>query len=49
MLADMKDWKEMNEVYDRYFPKHRPARSSFGSTALAFDARVEIQCIATVD
>jgi reactive intermediate/imine deaminase len=49
MLADMNDWKEMNAVYNTYFPKHRPARSSFGASGLAFNARVEIQCIATVD
>ena len=49
MLADMKDWQEMNQAYDSYFPKHRPARSSFGATGLALGARVEIECIATVD
>ena len=46
MLADIRDWAAMNEVYARYFPTHRPARSSFGASGLALDARVEIECIA---
>jgi len=46
MLADMAEWSEMNKVYVGYFPKHRPARSAFGTNGLAFGARVEIECIA---
>lgn len=49
MLADMQDWPMMNEVYASYFSNNQyPARSSFGTTGLAFGARVEIECIATV-
>lgn len=48
MLADMKEWPEMNQVYAGYFPKHLPARSAFGATGLALGARVEIECIALV-
>ena len=48
MLADIREWAEMNEVYARYFPNHRPARSSFGASGLALNARVEIECIAAV-
>jgi 2-iminobutanoate/2-iminopropanoate deaminase len=48
MLADMKEWPEMNQVYVGYFPKHLPARSAFGATGLALGARVEIECIALV-
>jgi 2-iminobutanoate/2-iminopropanoate deaminase len=49
MLADMSDWSIMNDVYESYFPNGQyPARSSFGTTGLAFNARVEIECIATV-
>ena len=49
MLADMKDWAAMNEAYNKFFPERRPARSSFGTTGLANNGRVEIECIATVD
>jgi 2-iminobutanoate/2-iminopropanoate deaminase len=48
MLADMKEWPEMNKVYVTYFPKHLPARSAFGATGLALGARVEIECIALI-
>lgn len=49
MLADMKDWQAMNEVYLTYFSKNRlPARSSMGVNGLALNARVEIESIATV-
>jgi 2-iminobutanoate/2-iminopropanoate deaminase len=49
MLQDMRDWEAMNTIYASYFPTHKPARSSFGATGLALGARVEIECIATVD
>jgi 2-iminobutanoate/2-iminopropanoate deaminase len=45
-LADMKEWDAMNAVYATYFPEHPPARSAFGATGLALNARVEIECIA---
>jgi reactive intermediate/imine deaminase len=46
MLADMKEWGAMNEVYVTFFPRHRPARSAFGTSGLALGARVEIECMA---
>ncbi|HZO17599.1 MAG TPA: RidA family protein [Gemmatimonadaceae bacterium] len=49
MLADMREWDAMNTVYTSFFPRNKPARSSFGATGLALGARVEIECIATVD
>ena len=49
MLADMSEWPAMNEVYATYFPKHFPARSAFGTTGLALGARMELECMATVD
>jgi reactive intermediate/imine deaminase len=48
MLADMSEWAEMNQVYMTYFPKHLPARSAFGTTGLAFGARLEIECVAVL-
>ena len=47
-LADMSEWPAMNEVYRTYFTKP-PARSALGAKGLAVNARVEIECIATVD
>ena len=47
-LADIKEWGAMNEVYKTYFPINPPARSALGSSGLALDARVEIECLATV-
>ncbi len=45
-MADMKEWDAMNEVYASFFPKYKPARSAFGATGLALNARVEIECMA---
>jgi len=47
-MADMKEWDRMNVVYASFFPKNKPARSAFGATGLALNARVEIECIAAV-
>lgn len=50
MIADMKEWPLMNEVYVTYFKKDRlPARSAIGANGLALGAKVEIECLATVD
>lgn len=48
MLADMKEWGAMNQVYVTYFPRHLPARSAMGASGLALDARVEIECVAAL-
>ncbi len=47
-LADIGEWAAMNAVYRTYFV-NPPARSALGSSGLALNARVEIECIATVD
>ncbi len=47
-MADMKEWPAMNVVYATFFPKNKPARSALGATGLALNARVEIECLATV-
>jgi reactive intermediate/imine deaminase len=47
MLSDMSQWAVMNQAYVAFFPDRRPARSSFGATALAQGAHVEIECMAT--
>lgn len=48
-LADMSEWKAMNEVYVEFFPGNLPARSALGTSGLALGARTEIECIASVD
>ncbi len=49
MMDDMSEWTDMNNVYTTFFPEHKPARSAFGATALALGAKLEIECLATVD
>lgn len=46
MLADIKEWGEMNVEYTKVFTGNLPARSAFGTTGLALSARVEIECVA---
>ncbi len=48
MLADINEWSEFNKEYIKYFPGQKPARSAFGTSGLALNARVEIECIAVV-
>jgi len=47
MLADIKEWAAMNEVYVTYFPKHLPARSAFATNGLVLGGRIELECMAT--
>jgi 2-iminobutanoate/2-iminopropanoate deaminase len=47
-LRDMDDFAAMNEVYERYFDRHRPARSTVQVSRLPKDCGVEIECIAAV-
>lgn len=48
MLADIKEWPALNEVYRGFFKDHFPARSAFAGSGLALGARVEIECMAVV-
>ncbi|MDB4914316.1 MAG: reactive intermediate/imine deaminase [Gemmatimonadetes bacterium] len=46
-LLDMKEFSEMNGVYERVFGDHRPARTTIQAAGLPGDGlRVEIDCIA---
>jgi len=47
-LADMNDFAAMNEVYGRFFNDNKPARATVQAARLPRDAKVEIECIATV-
>ena len=42
-LADMGEFKAMNEVYARFFPDPKPARTTIAARGLPLDARVEIE------
>ena len=44
-LADMRDYNDFNDIYVTYFRARKPARSAFGATGLARNARLEIECI----
>ncbi|CAI0382748.1 unnamed protein product [Linum tenue] len=46
MLADLGDFKKVNEIYAKYFPAPFPARSTYQVAALPLNARIEIECIA---
>jgi 2-iminobutanoate/2-iminopropanoate deaminase len=45
-LADLRDFPEMNKVFEAYFPKNPPARSVVQVVALPKDARLEIEAVA---
>ena len=45
-LADMADFAAMNEVYERHFAGHKPARSTVAAAGLPRAVRVEIDCVA---
>ena len=46
-LLDMKEFQEMNGVYQRVFGDHRPARTTIQAAGLPGEGlRVEIDCVA---
>ncbi|NWG70058.1 MAG: hypothetical protein HXY23_00395 [Parvularculaceae bacterium] len=45
-LDDMSTFAEMNAAYAEYFPKEKPARSTFGVDGLALGAALEIERLA---
>jgi 2-iminobutanoate/2-iminopropanoate deaminase len=48
-LSDMDDFATVNEIYERYFGGHRPARSTVEVSRLPKDVKIEIECIAKPD
>jgi 2-iminobutanoate/2-iminopropanoate deaminase len=46
LLADMADFKPVNEVYAGFFSPPYPARAAFQVAALPLGARVEIEAVA---
>lgn len=47
MLASMSDFKEMNEVYARYYTDNQPARAAFAVKELPLGSLIEIETIAS--
>ena len=45
-ITDIKQFYNLNNIYTKYFPKHKPARSCVAVNSLALGARVEIEAIA---
>ena len=47
-LADIRDFAAMNAVYEEYFGRAKPARTTVQATLPAAGLKVEIDCIAYV-
>lgn len=47
-LSDMDDFVTVNEIYEKHFGSHKPARSTVAAKTLPKNALVEIECIALV-
>ncbi len=47
-MKDLNEFAEMNEVYAQFFDQHKPARSTVEVAKLPKDAKIEIECIATM-
>ena len=45
-MKDLKDFKEMNKVYEKYFSSPAPARVTVEVSRLPKDALIEMSCIA---
>jgi len=45
-LLDMRDFKAYNEVFSKYFPVHRPARTTLGVAGLPGNIAIEMKVIA---
>jgi endoribonuclease L-PSP, putative len=46
LLADMDDFKDMNEIYAQFYPENPPARAAYGVVRLPLGALIEIETIA---
>ena len=46
LLADISDFKAVNEVYAEYFTGDKPARACYQAAALPLGVKVEIEAIA---
>lgn len=47
-FADIDDFSTVNEIYEKHFGTHKPARSTVAAKTLPKNALVEIECVALV-
>lgn len=47
-IKDMNDFGKINEVYEKYFGDHKPARACVEVARLPKDVKVEIEAIAVI-
>ena len=45
-LSNLKDFVQMNQIYEKYFSKNKPARACVQVAALPKGAKIEIEAIA---
>jgi len=48
-LEDMKDFVEVNQIYAAWLGDHKPARSTVAVAALPLAAKVEMDCVVSLD
>ncbi|KAM3286979.1 reactive Intermediate Deaminase A, chloroplastic [Capsicum chacoense] len=48
LLADLNDFKKVNEIYAKYFQAPAPARATYQVAALPMNAKIEVECIAAL-
>ena len=46
-LSDLNDFVQMNQIYEKYFSKNKPARACVQVAALPKGAKIEIEAIAS--
>jgi 2-iminobutanoate/2-iminopropanoate deaminase len=46
-LSDLNDFTQMNQIYEKYFSKNKPARACVQVAALPKGAKIEIDAIAS--
>jgi len=44
-MTDLKQFQLMNAIYENFFNKHKPARSTVQVVALPLSALIEIECL----
>lgn len=47
-LTNMADFPKVNQIYEKYFSIHKPARATVGVASLPLGAKIEIECEAKI-
>ena len=48
-LKDMAEFAQFNNIYEKHFESHKPARSTVQVASLPLDCRIEIEAIAEIE